>query len=333
MPFNFIRSLLFLFLCISVSFAHEKTFNIIEPKQKYISHEGFTSIVIQSDKSKADYIEINNNNKIIRVAINKNKTHYCTTVDLSLGSNTIWITAYKNKQLLKKKKVSVYFTSTLDKKYKFPPMEYEERFFHNNTNEAICKKCHDMSLNELDGVAFKSITDSNCYACHKSITNKKHDHEPAVNWSCTSCHNGKVGRYNKRNAGKSKYIVPDPIANVCFSCHKEEKEIWKDKRFQHSPVDSGRCNKCHNTHSSDEEYYLKKPEFNLCVGCHQNRSTGKHIVSSFEEESHPIQSVKDTSRPGKDLSCVSCHNPHNSNTRSLIYSKSVMGLCTKCHKK
>jgi predicted CXXCH cytochrome family protein len=219
------------------------------------------------------------------------------------------------------------------KENRYPPNKYSTNFFHNNTNEKVCSKCHDMSVNEVPGVAFEDISKSNCYKCHSTLASKKHAHAPTVNWLCTSCHNGKVGIYNQADKNKSKYTYPDPIRDVCFSCHEKNKNKWSKKRFNHEPAESGRCNKCHNSHSEQSEFYLRTPAWELCTGCHKDKIEGVHIVRTFTSIRHPTHNKKDPSRPGKDLSCISCHNPHASNASSLLVDDTVHGLCTRCHEK
>ena len=190
-----------------------------------------------------------------------------------------------------------------------------------------------MSINEVTGVTFTDVSDSNCYQCHNKIVSKKYAHAPAVNWLCTSCHNSEVDVHNLLDKGKSKFIAPDPISNRCFSCHEKLKSEWEQKRFMHEPTDSGRCNKCHNPHATNNHNHLRMPEWELCTSCHKEKINDGHIVKTFSRKMHPTHGVKDPSRPGKDLSCISCHNPHVSNTAFLLESTQTITLCIKCHKK
>lgn len=307
---------------------------VVNPSQTGISEENIVSFVVEADAALIDVIAISNDrNETFKIQVNPKRSHYCKSVNLQLGENSLKVVGYKNGAVVKEESRNLFLTSKVDKDYRYPPQKYNKSYFHNAKNENICASCHDMSSNEVKGVAFEDITKSNCYECHKNINKERHSHAPSVNWLCTSCHNGKIGIYNKPDENRTKYSVPDPIGELCFSCHKKSKEEWSKKQFHHEPADSGRCNKCHNSHSSGNEFYLRKNAWDLCTGCHKDKIEGAHVVKTFGRAAHPTHGVKDPSRAGKELSCISCHNPHASNAPSLLQSQSVMGICSRCHKK
>jgi len=323
-----------IFLSISLFAQQIEVFKIVNPPNTQIYEESNVGFVIETNNEEIDLITISVvMGKTYNIQTNPTNNHYCKNINIHLGENIITISGYKQNNLLKQEVRMIFLTSKVHKEYKYPPQQYENSFFHNDINEKTCAKCHDMSVNEVKNIAFRDITESNCYQCHNLITTKKHAHAPAVNWLCTSCHTGEVGKFNKKDINKTKYSVFDPIGNICLSCHEKNKHKWNDKRFHHEPIDSGRCNKCHNSHSQDNEFYLRKSVWELCTGCHKDKIEGTHIIKTFGRKKHPTHKVKDPSRPGKDLSCISCHNPHASNTSSLLQSSSVFGLCSRCHKK
>ena len=330
--FTYIISIIFL---TSSLFAQEnQIFKIITPSQMDVSDEGIAYLVVEAQGGLVDSFTITTDmNETFNTKVNSKRTHYCKSLALNLGENTIQVNGYKEDTLVEEQQQKIFVVSKIFKEYKYPPEEYSYSYFHKETNEKVCSKCHDMGVNEVKGVAFEDVTKSNCYQCHNTVGAKKHGHAPAVNWLCTSCHNGTVGKYNMFDANRTKYSVPDPIESLCFSCHKKNKEKWSKMRFNHEPADSGRCNKCHNPHASDNLNYLRKPAWELCTTCHQDKIEGMHIVRTFTRVMHPTHNIADPSRKGKDLSCISCHNPHFSNAPSLLQSKTVMGLCSRCHKK
>jgi predicted CXXCH cytochrome family protein len=70
-----------------------------------------------------------------------------------------------------------------------------------------------------------------------------------------------------------------------------------------------------------------------------------HAISGFGKSGHPLGGdtpskkkskgpMKDPKREGKLFSCVSCHNPHSSDSIKLFRypANSSMALCTHCHK-
>ncbi len=326
------RVYIIMMLFLSVSVYAKEAMKIINPEQFSLNEEDIASLVIEADASQIDFLTIESSLKFVKLQVNSARTHYCKTIPLKFGENIILLRGYKADALVIEKMRKIFLTSKVDKEYRFAPKEYNLKYFHNDANEAICMKCHDMSVNEVKNVAFENVKDSNCYGCHNKITAKKNGHAPAVNWLCTSCHNGDVGRFNLKEKGKTKYTVPDPIDSVCFDCHKNNDKTWTKKRFEHAPVEGGRCNKCHNSHSSQYESFLRKDVWNLCTSCHKDKIEGTHIVKTFSKVSHPTRGVKDPSRKGKNLNCISCHNPHTSDAPNLLQSKNSRTLCIRCHK-
>jgi len=328
------RILILLWISAAVVYASQAAVQIVQPSVHDINYEGQLPIVIAADNSQVDVLLITTDtNKALRIEVNAQRSHYCENIALHFGENNVTVTALKGTEKIAEEKRAVYYMSPVHKEHRYPPDPYIKRFFHTNVNDELCSKCHDMSVNEVEGVAFENVRESNCYDCHKGVTARQHGHAPAVNWLCTSCHNGETGEFNEHEEGLSKYTVPDPIAPLCLHCHEKHEQLWKTKRFNHELADSGGCNKCLNSHSSKELFYLRKSNWELCTGCHKEKVAGTHIVKTFTRVMHPTHNVKDPSRPGKDLTCTSCHNPHVSNSSSLHQSESVMGLCSRYHKK
>lgn len=333
--YMYIKTALFIALfSIALSAQEAAAFMIVNPPLAQISQESIVSFVVEADSASVDSVVIvGDANETFAIEVNPKRSHYCKSINLHFGQNSIKVVGYKKGAVVKEETRDIFLVSKVDKEHRYPPQKYAKNYFHDEKNEKICSKCHDMSVNEVKGVAFEDIKKSNCYECHKNINKEKHSHAPSINWLCTSCHNGKVGIYNQADENRTKYSVPDPIGDVCFSCHKKNQEQWSAKRFHHEPAESGRCNKCHNSHSSQSEFYLRKAAWELCTTCHKDKIEGMHVVKTFGQKPHPTHGVKDPSRPTKELSCISCHNPHVSNAPSLLQSETVMGLCSRCHKK
>ncbi len=314
---------------------------ILVPQNRALLHEAFVTVVVDIADTPVEGIEIvTDANRSYTLVPNAGKSVYCKKVPLQLGENRIEIRSMVGSKVEASEGLSLYYTSEVEQAFRYPPKFYRTQFFHTEAAEARCASCHNMALNEVENVAFENVKDSNCYACHKELVGREHAHAPSVNWLCTSCHNGKTGRKNRSDAGRSKYLFPDPIGETCLSCHndsqKETQRIgWEAKRYHHDPAEAGRCNRCHNPHSSDNVVQLRKPSWELCVGCHADKAEGMHVANiSFVRAKHPTRGVADPSRPGKDLSCISCHNPHASNKRFFLPDdRGNQMICTMCHKK
>lgn len=122
------------------------------------------------------------------------------------------------------------------------------------------------------------------------------------------------------------------VKQTCLKCHGS----ILDKPFKHGPVDAGYCTLCHDPHASPNSAWVRKPAWELCTTCHAQHGSGVHVVAGFVKgKSHPTKGKKDLARPGKRLSCASCHEPHSSQGQNLFaYNvKSRPDLCAICHRK
>ncbi|ACO04669.1 MAG TPA: hypothetical protein DEP48_01310 [Persephonella sp.] len=328
---------------------------IIQPYDNSIHYEDTASIVIKIDQKRVKKIEVITTYQIFKldaeetllykdkkrkevhhIKIKKDRDTYCKSINLRYGKNLIQVIGYTKDGKKVKKVVEIYLASPVLRAYKYPPPKYKEIFFHKDENEIVCVECHDMTVNEIKGVAFEDVTKSNCYPCHKKLMTKyEYKHAPARNWLCaTTCHTGKTGRLNKRLEGKSKYVYPEPQGELCYTCHKKKLKEWDEKKFHHDPVVAGMCDKCHNPHASPYRYFLRKPVWYLCTTCHEDKILRGHIAFTFLGKPHPTKGYKDPSDPKqeRELSCISCHEPHSSDNNYMLV-KEFKTLCNMCHKK
>jgi predicted CXXCH cytochrome family protein len=181
---------------------------------------------------------------------------------------------------------------------------------------------HKMTNNRARGLSAEQP--ELCYGCHdKSMFEKKVVHA-AVGMGCTGCHNP--------HASKNPKLLTAEIPGLCYNCH--DKGMFS-KKVVHPALGMG-CTVCHSPHSSDAPSLLVAPVDKLCVTCHEKQSSGKHIMSRFSAgDDHPVRGKADPSKPSRELSCISCHNPHSSAKQKLFVNESVSSenLCLLCHKK
>jgi len=116
------------------------------------------------------------------------------------------------------------------------------------------------------------------------------------------------------------------VKESCLQCHGPMLE----KHFKHGPADAGYCTLCHDPHASNHAAWLRKSAWDLCTTCHAEKGSGVHVVSG-----HPTRLKPDRMRPGKRLSCASCHEPHTANNKNMFtYDvKTREELCRLCHTK
>ena len=333
-----IHWLLKLFLILFSLSVFGGEFELIKPYGQDIYYSKYAAVVVRKG-SGVDRISVFVGDKLSgNVEVKSDHEEYfCLNVKLNLGVNKIKVIAYSKDRKVYEAIRQVYYKSILYKKYRYPPKIFHKQFFHTEENEKICSECHDMSVNEQKGIAFEDIIDSNCFDCHKPIYFEKYMHAPAANWLCaTSCHTGKTGTFNEKYKGVSRFLYPDPIAPVCFGCHKKFKKKFYKENYRHEPVDDGRCNKCHDPHGGNGKKFLRYKVWKLCTTCHVDKKTKGHVVTTFSRKSHPTKGKKDPTDPKRELSCISCHNPHVSNNGFMLrgyMGRGTMLWCRRCHKK
>ncbi len=343
-----LASLLLGLLILTGGYAKSDLLKIELPKNHSIFDDAFAPLVIKFSAGKIKNIEINSATGEHFVIKNIPKSgYYCKNIKLKLAENDISVTAHTEDNRTVQKSIKVFYRSEVYERADEAPYGYKKYFFHNSGNEEkSCTKCHDMnpdfkekSSPQNEFQVLENPKDSNCYTCHKVLVSRKNGHAPSVNFMCTVCHNGKTGENNLQEKGKSRYLHPDPIADRCFECHQRLEENMVHNRSDHGPTKSGRCNKCHNPHSSPNAFFLRKPIWQLCTTCHAEKTSGKHVISSFvfsrNKGGHPTRGWPDPSRPGRQLVCSSCHNPHGSKGPFLLRTtgSTPFKVCKRCHKK
>ncbi|MEJ2111792.1 MAG: cytochrome c3 family protein, partial [Acidobacteriota bacterium] len=75
------------------------------------------------------------------------------------------------------------------------------------------------------------------------------------------------------------------------------------------------CMECHDAHATNEEYFLKKPEPEVCERCHRSITAGMKYVHD------PVS-----------LSCIFCHDAHASDIANDLHAP-INELCLECHGK
>jgi predicted CXXCH cytochrome family protein len=130
-------------------------------------------------------------------------------------------------------------------------------------------------------------------------------------------------------------LRPEPhdrsVQDICARCHAD----IMSRPFKHGPAAAGYCTLCHDPHASDHPAWTRDQDWQLCTTCHAEKRTDVHMISGFVRGgSHPTEKAPDPSRPGKRLSCVSCHSPHSSLTKDLLgfEVRSKYEMCGYCHR-
>lgn len=188
-----------------------------------------------------------------------------------------------------------------------------------------CAKCHEPHGSDN---AFKLRGDpvsEVCFRCHDDdIQGRKVVHAPVAAGLCTICH-------DPHNAENPKNLRA-PVYTTCTMCHTDKYR--PDVKTPHPAVVAYGCTQCHDPHASDNEFRLRKPIVKLCTSCHKGYEDGLHVVQFPSGGGHPIGGRDDPLRPGRELVCTSCHDPHGTdNPRMWWRASERLALCVECHRK
>ena len=154
--------------------------------------------------------------------------------------------------------------------------------------------------------AERSATCRGCHSGHDQMFWDTGTHA-ARGVSCDSCH-------DVHNGGHDKVREKTTQAEVCFTCHKNQR-VQASKHSRH-PILEGKvtCSDCHNPHGSAGASNLKRDTVNdTCFQCHAEKR------GPFIWNHQPVTE-----------NCSLCHDPHGTNIASLLKFRSPF-LCQQCH--
>lgn len=304
------------------------------PPDKTVMEFGLLNAAVSvSDEFTGDIIVFVNGLK--EKEITRGREMKCFTVPIQPGINEISIVAREGKIEIERRSFSVFRRSDLLREFSKPPREFRKVYFHESKWKQ-CSGCHVMEPTEADkkpvitrapsGEASGKPA-STCYSCHQAILSYSYVHGPVSVWACLSCH---------ETDAVPCYSVKKPESKTCYTCHVEQQNEWTSKKYIHGPVNTGQCSICHNPHASDYPSFLGERTWNLCVTCHVDMGSGRHVLAdAYSKKGHPTRDRPDPVRTGKELTCASCHNPHASDYPRLwaFGVESIFELCKKCHEK
>lgn len=134
--------------------------------------------------------------------------------------------------------------------------------------------------------------------------------------------------FDPRTPVRSGLNVPE----TCGTCHGSMLE----GKFKHGPAEAGYCTLCHDPHASSYPSWTRKQPWRLCTTCHAKMRSEPHVIRGFARSvAHPTKKFRDPARPGRRLSCASCHSPHSAETPELLAFgvRNTFDLCNVCHPK
>jgi len=148
-----------------------------------------------------------------------------------------------------------------------------------------------------------------CLTCHQKDNKRSHwagSTHQTNEVACNSCH--------QVHAKKDKVRNKVTQAEVCFTCHKEQRAQYQ--RPSRHPILEGKvaCSDCHNVHGSIGPKLVKRDSVNeTCYTCHMEKR------GPFVRPHEPVNE-----------DCGICHNPHGTTAEFLLKQRPPF-LCNECH--
>ena len=187
-----------------------------------------------------------------------------------------------------------------------------------------CLTCHVVSKElehpqQKDSIRLKKDLPGLCYSCHpKGDFQNSNIHEPVLAGRCLSCHDPHHSEYED--------LSVQSVPELCFECHDKKKFT---KKYEHTVSSKGCLRRCHAVHASAFPDLLNATVLDICLTCHASQASGRHVLSILPGgKIHPVRGMTDPSNPTREISCVSCHDPHSSDYANLALSGR---LCSRCH--
>jgi predicted CXXCH cytochrome family protein len=200
---------------------------------------------------------------------------------------------------------------------------------------ALCLECHASGKDLSPAHDKQPLGNSKCTGCHdphSSDTPKlllKFSHGPYAARLCSACHPAPAkGKVSLKAAS---------VDSLCYQCHSNFKAEMAGAKSRHKLLDKSdrSCMECHDPHAANQEYHLKKPAQDLCLGCHveQPKKTAKGGAPSPGFDNTGMEYLKLSSKhvhePAKK-SCLICHDAHASEFPKEL-RVSAHDLCMDCH--
>ena len=168
-----------------------------------------------------------------------------------------------------------------------------------------------------------------CKGCHNDLYDKNFANTPHAallkegKHGCEDCH-GPGSAHVEAGGDKTKIVrfselTASQASERCLRCHQSSVENSTFSQSVHM-AQGVSCLNCHSPHHSESPTgLLRKPQTQLCYGCHAQQKA---------EFARPYRHRVDVGL----IQCTDCHNPHGSfHDRQLRSADGGMEVCTKCH--
>ena len=172
-----------------------------------------------------------------------------------------------------------------------------------------CIRCHD----EEDGKTFQIFKTKH--------TVKGDPNSPFAQMQCESCH-GPGDKHAQRTSepiglfGKNSPATVSQQNETCLTCHSNNNRVgWHGSIHERRDL---ACVSCHVIHSEHDAVRDRAEQPQVCYRCHGD------VQAAFNQYSaHPVRYA--------EMTCTSCHAPHDALFPALLKKPTVNQECYSCH--
>ncbi len=206
---------------------------------------------------------------------------------------------------------------------------------HEPVVKGECVKCHDPHQSDNNRMLVETSPNL-CLKCHnvQAEQMKKPNVHPPFQNNCLNCH--------AQHSSTEEKLLNLTTKNLCFYCHTDMQKKVEQATTVHGALnDKLSCLNCHNPHASDQKMFLVNNTKDLCLSCHNKTITvGNRHINNIEQTLKKSKSIHGAIDKN---GCTGCHDPHATNTHSLLNKEFPVGnyangnkenfaLCFTCHK-
>ena len=164
-----------------------------------------------------------------------------------------------------------------------------------------------------------------CIACHSEVPDHldkdwhgaRVAHQPGTR-NCEECHGPSQVHADDPTEVRTTTNVTraraDKSGAACLRCHEGQPRLQGWARSDHARADVA-CWKCHSAGSKAHVTTTRKPDKQVCYGCHREQQASFELTSH-----HPV-------REGR-LDCSDCHDPHGRHRPGADSTRQ----CGACHR-
>lgn len=161
---------------------------------------------------------------------------------------------------------------------------------------------------------------------------------------CVDCHDPhKNGpRVNDKNNFRYSFLKHNSEKIVCFNCHNDKLNLISSKHnilsskqdysiFGITKDEGDPCGFCHPIHNYKNIAIKGLKNRYICENCHRNKDIVDKKTIYTSHRFINVENYKLKTKKNNNMTCSTCHDPHETSKNMLVQKRKSNELCTECH--